>query len=131
RGAARTGCDADGAGTARPDAPASHPRARTVSAAGGAGCDQLADRLDDPVHGHPAQGLGRQPGLGRSSSAIGADVGLVHALAASAFGPGLPQSTPVGQPGGPGIVPVKRRVPTYAARPTLSRPPNADTMRSS
>jgi hypothetical protein len=44
----------------------------------------------DPLRGHPAQGLGRQPDLGWCASAVGADVGVADLLAAGAFGLGLP-----------------------------------------
>jgi hypothetical protein len=43
--------------------------------------------------------------------------------AAGAFGPGLPEPTPAGHAGDAGLVPVNYRVPTYAARQTLSPSP--------
>src|SRR5262245_54434670 len=63
------------------------------SAAAGAGRHQLAERAGDPLRGHPAQSLGRQPHLGRGAGAIGADVSVADVLAAGAFGPGLAQSS--------------------------------------
>src|SRR5262249_8158351 len=43
------------------------------------------------------------------ASAIRADVGVADVLAAGAFGPGLPQSTPAGPAGGVGLAPVNYR----------------------
>src|SRR5262249_4101770 len=61
-----------------------------------------------PLRGHPAQGLGRQPDLGRSASSGGADVGVADVLATGAAGRGLPQSTASRPAGGPGFAPVTR-----------------------
>ena len=72
----------------------------------GAGRHQLAGRVGHPLRGHPAQGVGRQPDLGRGAGAVGVDVGVADVLAARAFGPGLPQSTPAGPVGGVGLAPV-------------------------
>jgi hypothetical protein len=70
-------------------APVGAPRrAVPVPASAGAGRDQLAGRVSHPLRRHPAEGLGRQPNLGRCASAVGADVGVADVLAARAFGPG-------------------------------------------
>src|SRR5262249_12007158 len=90
----------------------------------GAGRHQLARRAGDPLRRHPAQGLGRQPDLGRRAGAVGAEVGVADLLAAGAFGPGPPQSTPAGHTGGPGLAPVTHRTQAYAARQTLSLSPS-------
>src|SRR5262249_2474910 len=60
---------------------------------------QLAGRAGDSLRGDPAQGVGRQPDLGRGAGAVGPDVGMADVLAAGAFGPGLPQSIPTGHAG--------------------------------
>jgi hypothetical protein len=48
--------------------------------------------------------------LGRSAGTVGPDVGVADVLAASAFGPGLPQPTLAGRAGGLGLAPVNYRV---------------------
>jgi hypothetical protein len=42
----------------------------------------MSGRLGDPLRRHPVQGLGKQPDLGRSASAVGSDVGVANLLAA-------------------------------------------------
>src|SRR5262249_61153562 len=73
-----------------------------------------------PLRGDPAEGLGRQPHLGRGASTGGADVGVADMLAAGAFGPGLPQSTASRRAGGLGLAPVSRH-----AHPPLAKKPFA------
>ena len=63
--------------------------------------------------------LPRQPDVGRCAGASRADVGVADVLAAKAFGPGLPQSTPTGHAGGLGLAPVTHRSQHYAARKML------------
>jgi hypothetical protein len=48
---------------------------------------------------------------------------LAGVLATEALRPGLPQSTPAGQAGGPGLAPVTYLVPTRATLKTLSPSP--------
>jgi hypothetical protein len=81
----------------------------------------LAGRAGDPLRGHPAQGLGWQPDLGRCASAIRVDVGVANVPAAGALCPGLPQPIPAGHDRGP--APVSHLVPAYATRQALSSPP--------
>src|SRR5262249_41290716 len=92
-------------------------------ASAGAGRHQLEGRAGDPFRGHPAQGLGRQPDLGRCAGASRADVGVADVLAAGAFGPGFPQPTTPGHIGGLGLAPVTCLVPTYTTLKTLSPSP--------
>jgi hypothetical protein len=80
-----------------------------VPAPARAGRHQLARGAGDPLRGHPPEGLGWQPDLGRGAGAVGSDVGVADVLAAGAFGPGLPQSTPAGHTGGSGLAPVTYR----------------------
>ena len=80
-----------------------------VPASAGAGRHQLAGRVGHPLRRHPAQGLGWQPDVGGCAGTVGADVGVADLLAARAFGPGFPQSTPAGHAGGPGLAPVTHR----------------------
>src|SRR5262249_55873663 len=74
-----------------------------VPASAGAGRHQLAGPAGDPLRRHPAEGLGRQPDLGRGAGASGADVGVAGLLAAGAVGPGPSQSTPSPPPRGPDL----------------------------
>ena len=73
-------------------------------------------RVGDPLRRPPAQGLGRQPDLGRGAGAVGADVGVADVLAARAFGPGVPQSTPARHAGGAGLALVTRHANSPTAR---------------
>ena len=98
-----------------------------VPASAGAGRHQLAGRVGDPLRRHPAQGLGRQPDLGRCAGAVGADVGVADVLAAGAFGPGLPQSTPARHAGGAGLAPVNYRAFSLASPAGRGRIPAADS----
>jgi hypothetical protein len=84
-------------------------------------------RVGDPLRRPPAQGLGRQPDLGRGAGAVGADVGVADVLAARAFGPGLPQSTPAGPVGGVGLAPVNHRAFSLASPSGRGRMLGADT----
>jgi transposase len=94
-----------------------------VPASAGPGRDQLACGIGDPLRRYPAEGLGWQPDLGRSASAVGPDVGVANVLAAGAVRLGLPQPTPSRRAGAAGLAPVTDRTPAYAARQTLSPPP--------
>jgi hypothetical protein len=94
-----------------------------LPASAGAGRHQRAGRVSDPLRRHPAQGLGWQPDLDGCASAVGADVCVADLLAAGTFGPRLPQSTPAGQAGGPGLAPGTRRARTRADQKTLSPSP--------
>jgi hypothetical protein len=67
--------------------------------------------------------------LGGSKGASGADVGVADLLAAGAFGPGLPQSTPSGHAGGSGPAPVTHRAETDAVERHWPYRLPADTMR--
>src|SRR5262249_52489429 len=73
---------------------------------------------------HPAEGVGRQPHLGRCAGAIRADVSVADLLAARAFGNGLLESTLAGHAGGAGLAPVTHRSQAYAARQALSLSPS-------
>src|SRR5262249_28661241 len=79
----------------------------------GAGRDQLAGRAGHPLRRHLTQGLGWQPDLARCAGAIRVDVGVADVLGAGAISPGLPQSTPPGGAGCPGLAPVTRCANPY------------------
>src|SRR5262249_9715853 len=66
----------------------------------------LSVSVQEPLWGHPAKGLGRQPDLGRGAGAGGADVGVADVLAAGTFGPRLPQPMPSRPTSGPDLAPV-------------------------
>jgi hypothetical protein len=95
-----------------------------VSASARTGRHQLARGAGDPFRAHLAEGLGRRPDLGGGVGAGGADVGVADVLAARAFGPGLPKSTPSQHAGSPGPAPVTRHAnsPTFPTRPVASVP---------
>src|SRR5262249_9986927 len=100
-----------------------------VSSSARAGRHQLARGAGDPLRGHPPQGLGRQPDLGRRAGAVVADVGVADVLAAGALGPGLPQSTPAGHADDPGPAPVTRRARAPQLESLLRHRLSAKTMR--
>ena len=109
-------------------APVEPPRRPVhVLAPAGAGRHQLAGRVGDPLQRDPPQGLGRQPDLGRGAGPTGADVGVADRLAAGAFDPGLPQSTPSRHPGGARLASL-----THGANPAvlIRRPCYADRRQS-
>src|SRR5262249_26493688 len=60
-----------------------------VPASARPGRDQLAGGGGPPLRGHPAEGLGRQPGLGGGAGAVGADGGVAELLATRGVRPGL------------------------------------------
>jgi hypothetical protein len=60
-----------------------------------------------------------QPHLGRCAGASRAEVGVADLLAAGAFGPGLPQSTPSRHTPGPGLAPVTHRANSRIAKRCL------------
>ena len=69
-------------------------------------CHRLEQRRGrGSLRRHPAQGLGWQPDLARGAGAVDPDVGVADLLAAGAFGPGPPQSTPSRYTGGAGLIP--------------------------
>src|SRR5262249_27586615 len=59
------------------------------------------------------------PVLGRCASAVGPDVGVAEVLAAGAFGPGLPESTPSLRTSGPALAPVTHRANSSHREKTL------------
>ena len=76
---------------------------------------------------HPAQGLVWQPDLGGGAGAVGPDVGVADVLAAGAFVPGLPQSTPAGPAGGVGLALVNYLAFSLASPAGRGRIPAADS----
>ena len=79
-------------------------------------CHRLEQRRGrGSLRRHPAQGLGWQPDLGGGASAVGLDVSVADVLAAGAFGPGLPESTPAGCADGVGLAPVNHRAFSLAS----------------
>src|SRR5262249_45336351 len=78
-----------------------------------------------PLRRHPAEGLGRQPDLGRFAGPVGPDVRVADVLATGAFGPGLPQPAPAGPAGGVGLAPMNRRAFSLASPAGRGRIPAA------